>query len=375
MTDSELDTILEGYVTTGDLQDAIADVRQVPASTAQDNGKVLTVDYWGNPTWDRLPIELPSYSASDSQKSLVVDYYGQLEWADRLPGQVFVLPDNVYSEYTDIPGWSWTSFKASIDANVASGTPMMVVRKSASNHPPGETAFYYHATHDDRLGAGDWVYVFGTVIAKDRYDFGDVARGVPMPGQVTYTFYKYGEDNVRVSIDNKPILYCPSMDGVPSGAVLTVDMYTDPSGVSPSTTSLRWASPEDVPLVDVEYRYDSIQQEKVLRTDINTIWSSVATAIMYGRTPALSVDFDSNGTTQEFPYYGRHRFIVETTNIREDYSTHEYYGSVVFTANVYDQWNGTWSIYSGVLSKPNVNDTPTLTWQTEPTPTIGTVTV
>jgi len=376
VTDSELETILEGYVTAGDLQDAIADVRQVPASMWQDANKVLTVDSNGNPAWTARGSDLPSYSASDSQKSLAVNYYGQLEWAYRLPGQVFVIPEDVYSEYNNIPGWSWTSFRASIDANVASGTPMMVLRQSDSNHPAGETAFYYHATHDSRLSEGEWVYVFGTVIAKDKYDFDQSwggPRDVPMPGQVTYTFYKYGEDNVRVSIENKPIMYCPSMDGVQDGSVLIADIR-DPSGESPSTAALRWERRQDVPVVDVDYRYDLAQHDYVLSTDINTIWSSVVTEIVYGRTPALNVLFDGGSFPDAYPYYGRHRFIVGTTYIREDYSTHEYYGSVVFTANEYDQWNGTWSNYSGILSK-SINGTPTLTWQAEQTPTIGTVTV
>lgn len=370
VTDSDLETILEGYATTEALSSAISGIRQVPASTFLDASKVLTVDSNGDPVWAARRSGLPSYSASDAEKSLVVDSYGALDWAYRLPGQVFVIPENVISKYNNIPGWSWTSFRASIDANVASGTPMMVVRQSDSNHPSGETAFYYHATHDSQLSANEWVYVFGTVIAKDKYNFDETyggPRDVPMPGQVTYTFYKYGEDNVRVSIENKPILYCPSMDAVQDGSVLIADIGT-------STAALRWERRQDVPIVNVDYRFDRIQLEYVLSTDINTIWSSVVTEIIYGRTPALSVDFHGDSSGGQ-PYYGRHRFIVETTDIREDYYAYEYCGNVVFTANIYDRWNGTWSNYSGILSKPNVNDTPTLTWQTEPTTTIGTVTV
>lgn len=307
---------------------------------------------------------LPAYTASDKDKSLVVNVdqynYTSLGWGKRLPGQVFVLPSSVHSEYDNIPGWSWTEFRATVDSNVASGTPMMVVLQSSGNHPAGETAFYYHATHVARLSEDEWVYVFGTVVAADVYDF-DVHGGpreVSMPGQVTYTFYKYGEDNVRVSINNMPIVYCPSMDGVPGGAVLTAEPdYTGPN------TYLRWVPRQDVPLVDVSYRYDSWQGESVLVTDIATIWSSAATAILHGRTPALLVDFDRDGTTQEFPYYGRHRFIVEKTDIRTDISTGEPYGSAVFTAGVYDPSNDTWRSYFGILSKASVNATPSLTWK------------
>ena len=51
VTDSEMESILSGYATAQDLQNAIAGVNQVPASTSSDANKVLTVDSQGVPGW------------------------------------------------------------------------------------------------------------------------------------------------------------------------------------------------------------------------------------------------------------------------------------------------------------------------------------
>ena len=95
VTDSELETILDGYVTAGDLQEAIADVRQVPASTAQDATKVLTVDSNGDPAWapaqapisagDGISISNNVVSAKVDGTTITTNSSGELETVSVVP--------------------------------------------------------------------------------------------------------------------------------------------------------------------------------------------------------------------------------------------------------------------------------------------------
>lgn len=253
VTDSELENILEGYATTEALSSAISGIRQVPASTAQDATKVLTVDSNGDPEWApaQAPISagtgininssnvisadfntvqsklvagygislsgyiisstvyMPEHSGADEGKSLVVDNnaFGGLSWQTCLKGDTIVLPYDVRIDDT-LYGWSWSEFQARIDANVASGTPMVLTRTSSSNHPEGETAFYYHAIRDESIDPnGGWVYEFGTVVANPH-------TGQTPSKSVTYLFYQYGEDGVKVLIRYNEMLPAPTIGTV-----------------------------------------------------------------------------------------------------------------------------------------------------------------
>ena len=95
VTDSELETILDGYVTAGDLQEAIAGVNQVPASTAQDATKVLTVDSNGDPAWapaqapisagDGISISNNVVSAKVDGTTITTNSSGELEAVSAVP--------------------------------------------------------------------------------------------------------------------------------------------------------------------------------------------------------------------------------------------------------------------------------------------------
>jgi hypothetical protein len=305
-----------------------------------------------------------SHEGADEGKSLVVDgnAYNGLSWQTRLKGDTIVMPEHTDIHET-VPGWSWREFQARIDANVAAGTPMMLVRKSSGSHPEGETAFYYHAIRDTSIDPNNgWIYEFGTVVANPHtYQ----TMTVPTPSKsVTYLFYQYGEDDVKVLVRYNQMVPCPNL-GEEYGYYRGCSLIIKEDG-----TGFAWSPRQDTPLIDVRYSYDRDQQDYVLRDNINTIWRQALGYVNSGRTPILHADFTGASLSPDMdPYAGRTRLICNATNLYTQNGLDSAYGYMMFSG--LDLLSGAstlsaWRIV-GCLEKSSANSTPTITWFKSPT--------
>lgn len=299
-------------------------------------------------------VYMPPYAGADEGKCLVVDSnsFGGLSWQTRMKGDTIVLPAYTHSGDT-VDGWSWSEFQARIDANVAAGTPTMLIRKSSGNHPEGETAFYYHAIRDTSIDPNNgWIYEFGTVVANPHtYQ----TMTVPTPSKsITYLFYQYGEDDVKVSIRYNQMVPCPYMED--NGYYWGSSLIIKEDG-----TGFEWSPRQDTPLIDVRYRNGE------LLDNINTIWTRALSYVNSGRTPILHADFTGASTSLPMDQYaGRTRLICNATNLYTQDGLDSAYGYMRFAG--LDYWSGgieyplaTYRIV-GHLEKSSANSTPTITW-------------
>jgi hypothetical protein len=297
-----------------------------------------------------------SHEGADEGKSLVVDgnAYNGLSWQTRLKGDTIVMPEHTDIHET-VPGWSWREFQARIDANVAAGTPMMLVRKSSGSHPEGETAFYYHAIRDTSIDPNNgWIYEFGTVVANPHtYQ----TMTVPTPSKsVTYLFYQYDEDDVKVRIRYNQLVPCP-------GRAEELGSYRGCSLIiKEDGTGFAWSPRQDTPLIDVRYYRGQ------LTGNINTIWSQALGYVTSGRTPILHADFNGDSSSGDL-LAGRTRLICSATNLYTQQGLDSAYGYMMFAG--LDLLTGAstlsaWRIV-GCLEKSSANSTPTITWFKSPT--------
>ena len=77
--------------TKSEVDQAVAGVRAVPSSSTSDEGKVLSVDSTGTPTWDTVN-EVPQSTSTDANKFLMVNSSGTPEWNSLPPvGETLVV--------------------------------------------------------------------------------------------------------------------------------------------------------------------------------------------------------------------------------------------------------------------------------------------
>ena len=271
-----------------------------------------------------------------------------------LPGYVFTLPEYTYSGQA-VRGWSWTDFRATIDANVASGTPMMLIRQSHGNHPAGETAFYYHAINDYTISTG-WIYVFGTVAASTSIDL-DTPRNMLRASQhVTYQFYEGSNDRVIVRILESNLIQCPSAEDTYSGDALTI--YHDSST---STSGFAWKNLHEFVDIQVDYTIDrTTYSSYVLRQDVSDIWNTAYNAVIYDRTPRIRLSI-ANSTQRNDWLMNRQNLVCSYTDINTIDSPNM--GTIEFTGTYFNRNGSLEETWICVLNRASSSSTPTIAWK------------
>jgi hypothetical protein len=183
---------------------------------------------------------------------------------------------------------------------------------------------------------------------------------------VTYLFYQYGEDGVKVLIRYNQLVPCPNL-GEEYGYYRGCSLIIKGAG-----TSFAWAPRKDSRLFDVRYRYDRDQQDYVLRDNINTIWSRALEYVNSGRTPILHADFTGASMSLPMdPYAGRTRLICNATNLYMQDGLDSAHGYMMFAGldclgQVPGYMLSTYRLV-GCPEKSSANSTPTITWYKSPT--------
>lgn len=293
--------------------------------------------------------DLPPITYADSGKCLVVDnaISGTTKWDTRLSGYTYILPTNTYS-HTAVPGWSWTQFQSSIDANVAAGIPQMLIRKSSSNHPAGETAFYYHAIHDSSLSADGWVYLFGTVAAhtKAELDYQEMRTA----SYVTYKFYEGADDSVIVDIVQQ---YMPSF--VPRNAYDYVRTGDVVSAVVDNNYSISFATSNQHEARDIHIGYS---QNATMTPTVDVIWQQALKAAIDDKSPRLMLHPGTTWSGDQL--YKRMTFDCVYADID---NLQRLYGSIEFATTKLVQ--GALNRYYCKLATPSQSQSTTIEWYKE----------
>lgn len=273
-----------------------------------------------------------------------------------LPGYVFTIPEYTYSG-SAVSGWSWTDFRATIDANVADSVPMMVVRQSHGNHPAGETAFYYHAIQDSTIASG-WIYVFGTVTADTSVGIDEPRNTLETSQHVTYQFYEGSDDSVIVRILNSNLVQCPSAEYTTSGDALTI--YHN---YSTSRSSFVWKNLHEFVDIKIDYKYDDdiYPPAYVMLQDVSTIWNTAYNAVVQDRTPRIRLGISDNRHYLSSWLSKRQNLICSYTDIDVEYSPNS--GTIQFTGTFFNSNGGYEETWICVLNRASSNSTPTITWK------------